>query len=148
MADEQAKIEVEQISQNYLIDPMDLMTNQEKAESAFIDMKLPESEPVTLAGTINDFLKNVNVNKTLTPKEIMQLQKEEPVATTKELEKLKNDMLNTVTPAIKNLYSVTTSLARDRPSPSFFTEARPTYNGSNFYFDDENVRVTQHFPWS
>lgn len=147
MAEE--KINVEKISQNYLIEPADLYTNAEKASSSFISMDLPEAQNINLSQEASDFLKNINIDKNIVPKEVLNLKPQnDNLQSEKELQNLKKQIDNTINPALKNLYSSVSSLANKSPDPKGFTETRPTFNGSKYFFDDELVKVSQKVSWA
>jgi hypothetical protein len=147
MAEE--KINVEKISQNYLIEPADLYSNSEKASTSFISMDLPEAQNINLSQAASDFLKNINIQKNIVPTEVLNAKPQtENIQSIKELENLKKQINNTINPAIKNLYGSVSSLANKSPDPKGFTETRPTFNGSKYFFDDELVKVSQKVSWA
>lgn len=157
-------IKVEQVVQNYLIEPDFLTSNAEKATYTLGDANLPKIELInqnndSLTDIFEDTEKTVNllqqipffktdVTKVTTPGTVFEKPGTPSYVTKKELQNVITQINSTVNPALQNLYTSVSAVMEKGKDPKGFTELRPTYNGDMFFFSDELNRVSQKFIWS
>jgi hypothetical protein len=171
-------IKVEQVVQNYLIEPDFLTSNTEKAVFTLGDANLPQSEIInqninfnleagpkltnyteSLTDISGDTEKTINllqqipffktdVTKVTTPGTVFEKSGTPSYVTKKELQNVITQINSTVNPALQNLYTSVSAVMEKGKDPKGFTELRPTYNGDMFFFSDELNRVSQKFIWS
>ena len=170
---EPTSVEIEQVFQNYLIDPDYFTSNFEKAVTTLSEVKLPLEQLKLESDKSNNFIsENISTKKFDKDDDDLKFNKNIPffnAASTTKLETpaivlekpniienvSKKDLNNvitqlsaTVNPAIKNLYTSVSALMNKGKDPKGFTEVRPTYNGDLFFFSDEIKKVSKKFIWS
>ena len=148
MAEEDNTIQAQQISQNYLIDPADIIDEENQRENQFEDAVFPETDQTTSAEDISSGNVDLDVRKNISPDSIKSIPIEEMENLKKQIEKM-NDMVDkTMGPSIDNLYKVVSAMANKNTSPQSFTEERTAFDNSLLFFNKESSRVSQKMEWA
>ena len=148
MAEEDNTIQAQQISQNYLIDPADIIDEENQRENQFEDAVFPEADQTTSAEDISSGNVDLDVRKNISPDSIKSIPIEEMENLKKQIEKM-NDMVDkTMGPSIDNLYKVVSAMANKNTSPQSFTEERTAFDNSLLFFNKESSRVSQKMEWA
>jgi hypothetical protein len=146
MAEEEKNIQAEQISQNYLIDPEDLLSGEQQEESSLGDFEYPESDRTTIANQLDDSDFIVNQNKS--PDTVKSTPPAEMESVKKDMSGLKDIVNKSVNPSIENLYKMVSALANKNPDPKSFTEQRTAFSSGFLFFNKEESRVSQPIDWA
>ena len=77
MAEEDNTIQAQQISQNYLIDPADIIDEENQRENQFEDAVFPETDQTTSAEDISSGNVDLDVRKNISPDSIKSIPIEE-----------------------------------------------------------------------
>jgi hypothetical protein len=152
-------INVEQVVQNYLIEPDMLFSNTEKATTTLGEVKFSEED--LKQSNVNNNFQNLSASgqyippfnnsaslKLTAPSVVLEKPIEPQNVSKKEFQNVLNQLTGTINPALQNLYSSVSAVMEKGKDPKGFTEIRPTYNGDAFFFADEVKRTSQKFLWS
>ena len=160
------KIDVQQVFQNYLIEPDFLTTNFEKSVVSLGEVNLPqikiteeynnnfqkineENDNLKTIGKFNFFDNSItNLSKYNTPINVLEKPKNPPLVTKKELDSVIKQLSGNINPAIENLYKSVSAVMDKGKDPKSYTEQRPTYNGDLYFFGDEVSKLSKKFLWS
>jgi len=148
MAEEDNTIQAQQISQNYLIDPADIIDEENQRENQFEDAVFPETDQTTSAEDISSGNVDLDVRKNISPDSIKSIPIEEMENLKKQIEKMNEMVDKTVGPSIDNLYKVVSAMANKNTSPQSFTEERTAFDNSLLFFNKESSRVSQKMEWA
>lgn len=148
MAEEDNTIQAQQISQNYLIDPADMMAEENEQENQFEDAVFPESEQTTTAEDISSGDVDLDVRKNVSPESVKSIPIEEMENLKSQIEKINQMVGKTVGPSIDNLYKVVSALSNKNTPPQSFTEERTSFQNSSMFFNKEVSRVSQKMEWA
>ena len=146
MAEEEKNIRAEQISQNYLIDPDDLLSEESPENTSLGDIEYPESDRTTLPQQLDNDDLSVRQNKT--PDSVKSMPQEELELFKKDMSGLKDMVDKSVNPSIQNLYKMVSALANKNPDPKSFTEQRTSFSSGFLFFNKEESRVSQPIDWA
>lgn len=146
MAEEEKNIQAEQISQNYLIDPDDLLSEKSPENTSLGDIEYPESDRTTLPQQLDDDDLSVRQNKT--PDSVKSMPQEELELFKKDMSGLKDMVDKSVNPAIQNLYKMVSAISKKNPDPKSFTEQRTAFSSGFLFFNKEESRVSQPIDWA
>ena len=148
MAEEDNTIQAQQISQNYLIDPADIIDEENQRENQFEDAVFPEADQTTSAEDISSGNVDLDVRKNISPDSIKSIPIEEMENLKKQIEKMNEMVDKTMGPSIDNLYKVVSAMANKNTSPQSFTEERTAFDNSLLFFNKESSRVSQKMEWA
>ena len=148
MAEEDNTIQAQQISQNYLIDPADIIDEENQRENQFEDAVFPEADQTTSAEDISSGNVDLDVRKNISPDSIKSIPIEEMENLKKQIEKMNEIVDKTMGPSIDNLYKVVSAMANKNTSPQSFTEERTAFDNSLLFFNKESSRVSQKMEWA
>ena len=138
---------VEQINQNYLIDPENLQTNAEKTNNSFLEMSLPEAEQIASYDLNEDNF--LEVSKTKTPENIFNIQnKTQEFKNSEEFKGLVSEINTSIKPSLNQMYNLVSQVINRTQDPKGFTDDRPTFNGVAFFFDEEKLRISDKPKWA
>ncbi len=146
MAEEEKNVQAEQISQNYLIDPADLLSEESQENSSIGDVEYEDSDKTTTATQLDD--SNFMVGQNKSPESVKLNPPEEIELFKKEMSTLKDVVDKSVNPSIQNLYKIVSALANKNPDPKSFTEQRTSFSSGFLFFNKEESRVSQPIEWS
>lgn len=144
MAEENKNIEVEQINQNYLIEPSNLYSSEEEETDKNVTIDYPESDVVSIKA---NEVREIDADKLKAPDSILKAESSSE-SIEKNLKELSNSIKASYDPAIKNLYNTVSALTNKRTSPTSFTDERTIFNGGIYFFQDETSRVMEKLPWA
>lgn len=146
MAEEDKNIEAQQINENYLIDPIDIYSDENDTAPNQNTIELPETEnPLANSETIKS---DISTTPAKTPNQVFKSPTADISEIEKAIEQLKETLNGNYEPAIKNLYAVVSAMSDKRTPPQSFTEDRVAFNTNRYFFQDEVSKVSAKIDWS
>jgi hypothetical protein len=140
-----ANIEAEKTILNAKLQVENFLTTQEKVNSSYLEIELPEATISNPPSFISQFAATENQNKNNL--NVAQIQEEMQQSYFKETQNLKNQIDQSIIPSLQDLYASLSDRTKKDDSKKF-AESRPTFIPQNLFFTAKNFSIASAPSWS